>query len=265
MKTRYKIIVIAVCAYFGVFLGPVVASNIYCDFVAQEMCTSRVTGVSLPPFNMILQSLPNDNECFFENRDGIMEPCYIETGHLEWPFPPRIHESDLDHKCDEICPDSRDIIILDETKGGNDYEIQTNMGFSYTEYPNIKNLDAVFRSCEKWEKARQENFTSPDGTEYLIAGVGLEWFNSTHYIDNNICDFIPMKKHLEDQVIRAISEYCGSISKAGFDNPYEYWFANQTHYLDSDTCIWQSLDKYDGVPLILPYHWKNVYVEEEKD
>ncbi len=261
MKTRYKIIAIAICAYFGVFLGPVVASNVYCDFIAQEMCTSRVTGVSLPPFNMILQSLPNDNECFFENRDGIMEPCYIETGHLEWPFPPRVHESEYNDKCDEICPDSQDIIVLDEKNGGNDYGIRTNMGFSYMEYPDTRNLDAVFQSCKQWEKAVEENFIAPDGTKYLIPSIGYDWFNSTHYIDNNICDFIPMKKHLEDQIIRAISEYCGSISKSGFDDPYEYWFANQTHYLDSDTCMWQFLEDSD-VPLALPDNWKNVYVKE---
>ena len=106
MKTRYKIIVIAVCAYFGVFFGPVIASNAYCDFIAQEMCTSRITGVSLPPFNMIPLTLPSDNECFFENTEGVMEPCYIETGYFEWPFPPRMNEYEHDHKCDEICVDA---------------------------------------------------------------------------------------------------------------------------------------------------------------
>ena len=147
-----------------------------------------------------------------------------------------------------------------EKKGGNDYGIRTNMGFSYTEYPNTENLDVVFQSCRQLEKAIEKDFTSPDGTKYLIAGVGHEWLNSTHYTDNNLCDFILMKKHLEDQIINAISEYCGSINKAGFDNPYEYWFANQTHYLDSDTRVWQFLEDND-VPLVLPDHWKNVYME----
>ena len=100
MKTRYKIITIGVCAYFGIFFGPVITSNVYCDFIAQEMCTSRITGVGLPPFNLIPLSMPSDNECFFENK-GVMEPCYIEIGYFEWPFPPRIPE----HECDEICTD----------------------------------------------------------------------------------------------------------------------------------------------------------------
>lgn len=105
MKTRYKIIIVAVCAYFGVFFGPVIASNVYCDFIAQEMCTSRVTGVALPPFNMIPLSIPSDNECFFENAEGVMVPCYIETGYFEWPFPPRVDE--FDRGCDEICLDEQ--------------------------------------------------------------------------------------------------------------------------------------------------------------
>jgi hypothetical protein len=104
MKTRYKITLVAVCAYFGVFLGPVIASNVYCDFVSQEICTSRITGVNLPPFNMIPLTIPSDSECFFENADGVMAPCYAETGYFEWPFPPRMEEH-LERNCDEQCTD----------------------------------------------------------------------------------------------------------------------------------------------------------------
>ena len=121
-------------------------------------------------------------------------------------------------------------------------------------------MDAVFRSCKQWEQARETNFTSPDGTKYAITSVGYGWSNSTHYIDNNICDFIPMKKHLEYDIIRAISEYCDNPNKVGFDNPYEYWFTNETHYLDSDTCLWQLLD--NDIPLVLPDNWKSVYSDD---
>ncbi len=105
MKTRYKIITIAICAYFGVFFGPVIVSNIYCDFIVQEMCTSRITGVNPPLFNMIPLSLPSDNECWYDDGEGNMLPCLIDTGYFEWPFPPRIHEYEHDSKCDEICLD----------------------------------------------------------------------------------------------------------------------------------------------------------------
>ena len=97
MKTRYKVVLIAVCAYFGVFLVPVIASNVYCDFISQEICTSRITGVTLPPFNLIMPELPND-DCLV-NNNGILEPCYNEPGLIEWPFPPRM-EDNPERNCD---------------------------------------------------------------------------------------------------------------------------------------------------------------------
>ena len=102
MKTRYKIILIAVCGYFGVFFGPVAVSNVYCDFISQEMCTSRIIGAVLPPFNLMMPRLPSHN-CIV-NNDGVMEPCYNEAGLLEWPFPPRMEDS-LERNCDEQCID----------------------------------------------------------------------------------------------------------------------------------------------------------------
>lgn len=101
LKARYKIIAIAACAYLGVFLGPVAASNLYCDFVAQEPCTSRITGASLPPFSMVPLGLPSGDDCFFENAQGALVPCSI--GHFVWPFPPR--EVEHPESCEEICSD----------------------------------------------------------------------------------------------------------------------------------------------------------------
>jgi len=169
--------------------------------------------------------------------------------------------------CPQFCPkddtpekiDGMQEIIIDENKGGNDYGIQSNFDsiFEYT-HPD-ESLNSVFRSCERWENARAVNFTSPDGTKFRMTTVGYTWNNSTHYIDNHICDFIPMKKHIEDSLIGAILEYCGSSHKLSYDNPYEYWFANETHYIDSDICLWQSLD--DDIALVLPDSWENVYHE----
>ncbi len=74
------------------------------DFISQEMCTSRITGVTLPPFNMIPLLISSDNECHFENDDEVMVPCYNEIGEFEWPFPPRVFEHQ--QECIEICPDT---------------------------------------------------------------------------------------------------------------------------------------------------------------
>ena len=173
-----------------------------------------------------------------------------------------------DKGCPQFCPkdattekigDMQEIII-DENKRGNDYGIQSSMPISIIEYPTSRNLDDVLQNCERWEKARAVNFTSPDGTKFYMTTEGYAWHNSTHYIDNNICDFIPMKKHIEDSIISAILEYCGSSHKLSYDNPYEYWFANETHYIDADTCLWQSLD--DDITLVLPDHWKIVYSDD---
>ena len=101
MKLRYKIIIAAICVYFGVFFGPVIASNVYCDFIAQEMCTSRITGVVLPPFNMISHDQTSGSECFFEDVQGVVVPCGMD--HFEWPFPPR--EIGHSEYCEEICSD----------------------------------------------------------------------------------------------------------------------------------------------------------------
>ena len=107
MKTRYKILIVAICAYFAVFFGPVIASNVYCDFISQEMCTSRITGVVLPPFNLIMYDVSRD-DCFV-NNDGVLEPCYIESaGLLEWPFSPRITDYP-ERNCDDMCPDQPSI------------------------------------------------------------------------------------------------------------------------------------------------------------
>ena len=170
--------------------------------------------------------------------------------------------------CPQFCPkdiatdqiDGMQEIIIDENKGGNDYGIVTGYGFSYSEYPASRNLDAVFQNCDSWYNARAVNFTSPDGTKFGMTNEGYSWFNFTHYIDNNICDFIPMKKHIEDSIISSILEYCASSHKLSYDNPYEHWFANETHYIDADTCLWQHLD--DGISLVLPDEWKTVYDED---
>ena len=126
MKTMYKIIIIAVCSYFGVFLGPVVASNVYCDFVSQEMCTSRITGVVLPPLNLIIPSLPSD-DCIV-NNDGVMKPCYNDAGLLEWPFPPRM-EIHPERECGEMCTDVEKLqdvpkikMTADDTSSGEPYK-----------------------------------------------------------------------------------------------------------------------------------------------
>ncbi len=103
MRKRYKVILIAACAYFGAFSAPVTASNVYCDFIAHDTCTTRIVGVSPPPFNIIPLNLPDYIECIFEGKDGMMEPCHMEVGYyFAWPFP---HMMRGESGCDLMCPD----------------------------------------------------------------------------------------------------------------------------------------------------------------
>jgi len=112
MKTRYKIIAVAACAYLGVFFGPVIASNVYCDFVSQEMCTTRIVGVNLPPFDMILP--PAD--CWIKN-DGGWGPCLAGPVSVMWPFPMRL-DVHSEPGCPDMCAEQRGA-----QRGPSNYEI----------------------------------------------------------------------------------------------------------------------------------------------
>ena len=139
------------------------------------------------------------------------------------------------------------------------FGIDSNFPFHILENDMINQLELTLQSCETTRKAEAENYTSPDGTHYAIAGTGHQWSNSTHYMDNGTCQFMTLEEYYSENIIDTIWEYCNS-SKAGWDYPYNYWFANQTHYLDSDICLWQHLD--DGITLVLPTDWESVYIEK---
>ena len=100
MRTRYKITAIAFSALVGVTFGPVAASNLYCDYLA-DSCTSRITGVG--PGGVYLPAEWGTQEgCFVANDGGPAEPCRIDIAQINWPFPPRMHE--LGPACIEMCP-----------------------------------------------------------------------------------------------------------------------------------------------------------------
>ncbi len=143
-----------------------------------------------------------------------------------------------------------------------DYGINTNFPFEKLGDGVPEQLERVLQSCEYARNARANNYTSPDGTPYSIAGIGYQWNNSTHHIDNGTCQFMTLEEYYSEIFIGTILEYCNSSSKAGWDNPYNLWFANQTHYLDSDICLWQNLG--DGITLVLPTDWENIYIENHE-
>jgi len=153
VKTRYKIIIVAVCAYLGVFFGPVIASNVYCDFISQEMCTNRIVGVNLPPFDMILPTA----DCWIKN-DGVRGPCHAEPVSFMWPFPMRLdvypgsgcHEMCAEQQSAQHGPSNFEIVIPPESPNPENKtflmprEATVVLGTNNTVY--WRNLDSVPRT-----------------------------------------------------------------------------------------------------------------------
>jgi len=154
MRTRYKIITVAVCAYLCVFFGPVVASNVYCDFISQEMCTTRIVGVNLPPFDLILPTA----DCWIKNG-GVRGPCHGEPASLRWPFPMPL-DAHPESGCPDICaersaqrgPPDFEIVIPPESPNPEDKkfppprEVTVVLGTNNTVH--WRNMDSVPRAVQ---------------------------------------------------------------------------------------------------------------------
>ncbi len=52
---------------------------------------------------------------------------------------------------------------------------------------SLEQLQRVLNYCEEKRQAEASNWIRPDGTDWAMITIGLEWHNSTHYIDNNGC------------------------------------------------------------------------------
>lgn len=50
-------------------------------------------------------------------------------------------------------------------------------------------LQRVLDYCEEKRQAEASNWIRPDGTDWAMITIGLEWHNSTHYIDNGDCEW----------------------------------------------------------------------------
>jgi len=80
LKKRYKIPIIAVGALLGISFIPLIASNLYCDYLA-DSCTSRITGVG--PGGVYLPTEWGTKEnCYVANDDDTLEPCSIDIAHV---------------------------------------------------------------------------------------------------------------------------------------------------------------------------------------
>ena len=100
MKKRYTIPTIVISALLGILFLPVIASNLYCDFLG-DSCTSRIIGVG-PVGAYFTGEGGTKEECYVAKDDGTLEPCSIDIVQINWPFPSSIPKQ---HECNEMCPD----------------------------------------------------------------------------------------------------------------------------------------------------------------
>ncbi len=64
-----------------------------------------------------------------------------------------------------------------------------------SEFPPLadEQLQRVLNYCEEKRQAEASNWIRPDGTDWAMITIGLEWHNSTHSINNNICEWMTNK------------------------------------------------------------------------
>ena len=93
-------------------------------------------------------------------------------------------------------------------------------------------LGEVFGNCACQEKAKQ----NPDTMERCSQPY-ISWENSTHYIDNNICEW------QKNSVLIDILDRCEQIKKTGTFGGFAYGasWQNDTHYIDNTICEWEKI------------------------
>ena len=73
----------------------------------------------------------------------------------------------------------------------------------YNHYDSVRNfelentpeqLESIFSRCDCQERVKNN-----PGTNQLCLGSLVDWQNSTHYIDNNLCEFITLEEQLNKQ------------------------------------------------------------------
>lgn len=140
-----------------------------------------------------------------------------------------------------------------------DFGISSSEPTYFIEIHSDRQLQRVLERCEYEQKKASGEMPSfaSDGKLLLSTQPLVIWNNSTHYNDNNICYFQPLKEYLEHSLVGVILEYCNSDKGPGWDKPFHVWFANETRYIDTDTCLWQKLD--GDIALVFPTDWHNVY------
>ena len=102
----------------------------------------------------------------------------------------------------------------------------------YTEDNIPDQLRGVFGNCACHERVKQ----NPDTMERCPQPY-ISWENSTHYIDNNICEWQKNSSLID------ILGRCEQIKKTGTFGGFVYGtsWQNDTHYIDNTVCEWEKI------------------------
>jgi len=200
MKKRYKIPVIVIGALLGILFMPLIASNLYCDFLG-DSCTSRITGVG--PGGVYLPAEWGTKEnCYVANDNGTMEPCLIDIAMITWPH---IQSMRQQYECDEICHDDKKSM------------------------PHKGQLELIWDYCHTKDLMGNGKLESDDGTIFVLNSIGYQYHNDTHYIDNNICQWQKLTKFPNSE------KHCIPGQSIMSDTKIR----NDTHIYNNDKCSWE--------------------------
>ncbi|MCE2506427.1 MAG: hypothetical protein J4F36_08175 [Nitrosopumilaceae archaeon] len=107
---------------------------------------------------------------------------------------------------------------------------------SLEEFPNLSHpLQSVLDYCEEKKTGNDMNL------------IGLHYFNDTHYIDNNICQWQVLEKYPNSDKLCIPRQDSNDIE-----------IRNNTHIYDKNKCLWEEELNWEK-------EWKNKFTDPQTD
>ena len=197
MKTRYKIIIVGIVLTAIVF-GTYQSLMIQCETLSVFMETPRNPNLwscleiwgnqsKQPDINSELefaQKLKNARDTLYENQDtipwtglGVSTSEKAVTISIDDENP-----EDYREIIEELVGSDIPVIIK---KGGNPFIDSENISDVYTD----EQIDRIFKRCDYQKKMDERNWIGLDGNKIRDHQPQYVWENSTHYLDNNACEW----------------------------------------------------------------------------
>jgi hypothetical protein len=92
-------------------------------------------------------------------------------------------------------------------------------------------LEGIFASC-----ACQKRVKANPETNNLCTQPLIDWENSTHYIDNNICKFMTHEEYEHDTSLKNALKKCWVGNSEYLEDDFVLW-SNETHFINTETCL----------------------------